>query len=226
MFKTEITKDKLFHVAMKMISKKGFEGTTMRAVAAEAGVAPGAAYYYFDSKESFVYEYYKLSHEDHEKALEGFFEKEKSFSKRLHKAIFSKIETALPYKNMARALYRVAANPQSPLSPFSPESKALRLRALTVFEGVMEGSDKTFSPEIQRVLPRFMWMYEMGIILYWIYDESKHSRKTFELIDQTVPLIVSASELIQSPFAGPFRKKIISLFEKFAPDLNRNEEKP
>jgi AcrR family transcriptional regulator len=224
MKKSDHTKERLFQIAMAMISKKGFEATTMRAIAAEAGVAPGATYYYFESKESFVYEYYKQSQDEHEKALDGFFDQELSFSKRLHRAITSKIEAAMPHKNMARALYRNAANPESSLSPFSEESKQIRLQALKIFREVVEGSHDKFNPEIKKLLPECLWLYQMGIILFWIYDESKDSTKTFGLIDKTVPLIESMNQMIQSPLAAPFRKKIISVLKAFAPDLGQEAD--
>jgi AcrR family transcriptional regulator len=221
--KSDATRERLFQTAMAMISKKGFDATTMRAIAAEAGVAPGATYYYFDSKESLVYEYYKLSQAEHETALSDFFKREKSFPKRLHRTVTSKIELAAPYKNMARALYRVAANPESPLSPFSEESKPVRLQALRIFKEVVEGSESKFHPGIRGILPEYLWLYQMGVILFWIYDESKNSHKTFELIDRTVPLIDSMNQMVQSPLAAPFRKKIISTLESFVPDLGQKK---
>lgn len=223
--KSDLTRERLFQIAMSLFAKKGFDATTMRAIAAEAGVAPGATYYYFDSKESIVYEYYKQSQRDHEKVLEGFLEQESSFSKRLHRVVASKIEVALPYKNMARALYRIAANPESPLSPFSEESKQVRLQALGIFGNVVNGSKDKFHPEIKKLLPEFLWLYQMGIILFWLYDDSNDSAKTFELIDKTVPLLDSMNQMIQSPLAAPFRKKIISTLISFAPDLGQNGER-
>lgn len=219
--KADQTKERLFQIAMSMISKKGFDATTMRAIAAEAGVAPGATYYYFDSKESLVYEYYKQSQNEHEQALKTYFENETDFSKRLHRAVASKIEVAMPYKNMARALYRVAANPESPLSPFSDESKPVRLQALQIFIDVVQGSNADFHPELKKILPEYLWLYQMGIILFWIYDNSKDSVKTFEFIDKTVPLIESMNDMILSPLAAPFRKKIISVLKSFVPDLGQ-----
>lgn len=217
--KSDLTRERLVRVALDLFAKQGFDATTMRAIAAEAGVAPGATYYYFDSKESIVYEYYKQSQIDHEKALDGYFARELSFSKRLHKAVTSKIEVALPYKDMARALFRIAANPDSPLSPFSEESKDVRLQALRIFEEVVEGSKERFHPELKKLLPEFLWLYAMGVILFWIYDNSKNSRKTFEFIDKTTPIIASLNQMIQSPFAAPFRKRIISTLKSFAPVL-------
>jgi AcrR family transcriptional regulator len=222
--KSDLTRERLFQTAMDMISKKGFDATTMRAIAAEAGVAPGATYYYFDSKEALVYEYYKQSQVDHENAMAEFLKDEPRFAKRLHRAVTSKIELALPYKDMARALYRVAANPASPLSPFSSESKELRLQALAIFRAVVEGSRDKFHPEAKRVLPEYLWLYQMGLILFWVYDNSKNSAKTFELIDQTVPMIESLNQMIQSPLAAPFRKKILAALKNFAPDLGQQGE--
>lgn len=223
--KSDLTRERLFHAALDLFAKKGFDETTMRAIAAEAGVAPGATYYYFESKESIAYEYYQQSQIDHEKALSNFLEQESRFSRRLHRVVTSKIEVALPYKDMARALYRVAANPQSPLSPFSEESKRVRLQSLGLFIEVVRGSKEKFHPEVKKLLPEFLWLYQMGVILFWIYDESKGSQKTFDFIDKTIPLIESMNDIIQSPLAAPFRKKIISTLKSFAPDLGHNPER-
>ncbi len=219
MRKSEITKKKLFNIATAMISEKGFEGITMRLLASEAGMTPGAAYYYFESKESFVYEYYKQSHDKHIEELGNFLNEEKSFEKRLHKVVTSKIEGALPYKKMATALYRIAANPLSPLSPFSDESKKLRLKSLKIFEDVVNGSDDKFSADLKDLLPKYLWLYQMGVILYWIYDQSKKSKKTFKLINKTVPLINSLNQAFKSPISIPFRKTVISLLRDFLPNL-------
>jgi AcrR family transcriptional regulator len=217
--KSDQTRKRVFDAALTLISKKGFDATTMRDIAAEAGVAQGAAYYYFDSKESIVHEYYKQSQEEHVQAMTGYLATERRFSQRLHRTVASKIEQAMPYKNMARALYRVAADPDSPLSPFSKESQEICVQALAIFTEVVEGSREKFHPEIRAILPRFLWLYLMGIILFWIYDESKNSVKTFALIDRTVPFIVSANKLIQSPWAIPFRGKVIAALKEFAPEI-------
>lgn len=217
--KSDLTRQRVYDVAMSMFAKKGFDATTMRAIAEKAEVAPGAIYYYFESKESIAHEYYQQLQNDHQKSLQGILEKETQFGKRLHFVVTSKMQVANPYKDMARALFRVAANPESPISPFSAESKKVRLEALEIFASVVEGSDFSFHPEIKKILPQFLWLYQMGIILYWIYDNSKESAKTFELIDKTVPLIETLNQTIQNPLAAPFRKKIISILKSFTPEL-------
>ena len=105
---------------------------------------------------------------------------EPAFVERLHRVVASKIQVAPPYKDMARALYRVAANPRSPLSPLSEESK---------------------------------------------YDNSSNSKKTFDLIDKTVPLIKSLKQMIMSPLAVSFRRRIVLTLKSFTPDLGQGSER-
>ncbi len=218
--KSDLTKKKLYETALSLFAKEGFEKTTMRQIAKKANVAPGAIYYYFSSKESLIQEYYEQLHLDHERALEGFFEKEKNFEARLLKVVKSKIEIALPHHDIARALFRVAAHPESSLSPFSAPSQELRFKSVQIFHRLLEGSRTPFHKEIRGLLPRYLWLYQMGIILFWIYDDSVESKKTFEFIGKTVHLISRMNEMIQSPLATPFRKNIIQILKSFEPDLN------
>lgn len=219
MGRADFTKQLLFDTAMKMFARDGFESTTMRAIAAEAGVAASASYYYYANKESLIQEYYEKLHVDHEKALLGFLDQELDFERRLHHVVRLKIEIAEPNKEMARALYRVAANPQSSLSPFSEESKELRLKSLKIFEDVVNGSEEKFHSSIKPLLPKYLWMYQMAIILHWIYDTTPGSARTYELIDKTVPLIVWFNETLQSAWATPFRKKVVTALKSFEPEL-------
>src|SRR4051812_40550459 len=50
--KGDLTRERIFTVALNLFREKGFEGTTMREVAAAANMSLGAAYYYFASKEA------------------------------------------------------------------------------------------------------------------------------------------------------------------------------
>ncbi len=69
------TRQLLADVALRMFREIGFEKTTMRAIAAEAGVSVGNAYYYFESKDDLVQELYVQVQAEHaakaDEALEG-----------------------------------------------------------------------------------------------------------------------------------------------------------
>lgn len=232
MFKNEVltpkslqTRELLYQVAIAMIAERGFEKTTMRAIAKEAGVATGASYYYFKNKESIIAEYYRQSHEDHIEKLGQYLESERSFERRLEHVITTKIQVALPYQEMARALYRVAADPKSPLSPFSEESSDIRTEVVDLFEEVVVGSREVIHPRVLKLLPTYLWFYMMGVILHWIYDDSKGAKRTFALIKKTVPLIASTNKMMGNPLAAPFRNPILKVLEELQPNLKKKKEK-
>ena len=47
----EERKAELLDTAMRLFAEKGYDNVSVRSVAREAGVAPGLAYHYFDSKQ-------------------------------------------------------------------------------------------------------------------------------------------------------------------------------
>ena len=46
--KSDETRSRILEAALSVFRERGFENATMREIAVEAGVATGAAYYYFD----------------------------------------------------------------------------------------------------------------------------------------------------------------------------------
>src|SRR5262249_12051901 len=63
--KAQRTRAHILESALALFRKRGFDKTTMRDVAAAAGVALGAAYYYFPSKEALVLAYYNETQAAH-----------------------------------------------------------------------------------------------------------------------------------------------------------------
>ena len=60
--KGEQTRRAIAEAALRLFREQGYEATTMRAIAKEAGVATGNAYYYFGSKEELIDAYYARNH--------------------------------------------------------------------------------------------------------------------------------------------------------------------
>ena len=48
------TKERIIEAAYRALVKRGYHETSMKDIAAEAGVAPGLAHYYFESKEDLL----------------------------------------------------------------------------------------------------------------------------------------------------------------------------
>src|ERR1700680_1772660 len=68
--KSEATRKQILSAALELFRTQGFEAATMREIARSAGVATGAAYYYFDSKEAIVLAFYDQAQQDMAPLLE------------------------------------------------------------------------------------------------------------------------------------------------------------
>ena len=60
-------------------------------------------------------------------------------------------------------------------------------------------------------LPGLLWLYQMGIVLFWVHDASPGSRRTYVLIDRTVPLIVRLVALARYRLLRSLLDDVLSL---------------
>src|SRR5947208_15900135 len=95
--KSEQTRELIARTALRLFRERGYEATTMRAIAAEAGVSVGNAYYYFSSKEELIQLYYEHSQQDHTEACEELLAREREFRARLLGVVRARIDTLQPY---------------------------------------------------------------------------------------------------------------------------------
>ncbi len=174
--KGERTRAQILETALGMLREKGYEGTTMRAVATEAGVSLGNAYYYSESKEHLIQAFYERSHQEHLAACTEVLESESDLGVRLLGVMRAKLGTAMPYHRFSGNLFKTAADPRSPLNPFSDDSTPVRREATQLFGDVVHGSTTKVHPDLAEHLPKLLWLYQMGIILYWIHNSSWRRR--------------------------------------------------
>ena len=81
--RAEATRAAIVDAALRMFREQGYEATTMRAIAREAGVATGNAYYYFGSKEELIQEFYARNHAAHLAASRPVLDTETGLAARL-----------------------------------------------------------------------------------------------------------------------------------------------
>ena len=204
--KGERTRQVILDVALRLFQERGYDKTSMRLIAKEAGVAVGNAYYYFASKEHLVQGFYSRLHRDHRTAVDEALAGDKSFKSRLRKMLIAKIDVAAPYHDFAGILFRTAADPKSPLNPFSPESKEVRDQATVIAREVLEKSSQKAPKGLEDELPQLIWLYEMAIVLFWIHDHSEGSRRTYKLIDRTSEIVARIVGLLANPLLAPIRR--------------------
>ena len=192
------TRAAITDAALELFRSHGYEATTMRAIAQRAGVSTGNAYYYFSSKEELIQEFYARSHADHLAASRSVLDRERDFTARLRGTLRALIDVQAPYHAFAATFYKHAAEPTSPLSPFSRQSSPTREASIALYREVLEGSNARVGAGLGERLPELLWLASMGVILYWVHDTSPGCSRTYRLIDGAVPVIgrlVAASRI-------------------------------
>lgn len=210
--KARETRLRILNTALDLFREEGFEGTTMRGIANAAKVSLGNAYYYFRSKEHLIQGFYQRSHDEHLADCERKLADAVDFEQRLRIVVESKVRTSAPYHRFAGILFKTAADPRSPLSPFSPESADVREQATELMKRVVDGSKIKLRSDLRHQMPNLLWLYLMGVILFWVHDQSTNTQRTYRLIDSTVPIVstlVSASRLpVLKELAGRIAKTL------------------
>jgi AcrR family transcriptional regulator len=219
--KGEQTRERILDAALELFRERGFGDTTMRAIAEAAGVAVGNAYYYFRAKEYLVQAFYERTHEEHLEASREILEEERDFEKRLLGVLRKKIDTAMPYHRLSGVLFSAAADPRNPINPFSHDSEPMRERSTALFADVLEGSDlKVSNRRLKAELPNLLWLFHMGILLFWIHDDSPGCVRTYRLLDRSVSLVVRLITLAKMPILRPLTNTVLALLE----DLRKDPE--
>ncbi|CAM2068132.1 TetR family transcriptional regulator [Sulfidibacter corallicola] len=213
--KAEQTRARILSAALPLMLEGGYEKMTMRAIAKQAGLSPGAAYYYFETKEHIIHAFYAQTHEEHRLACREVLDQAKTLQDRLKGVVQAQIRISQPYHAVSKALFKVAADPNHTLSPFSDDSRELRHRAMALFDEVVRGSKTKVSAPLADYLPGLLWMFHMGIVLFWVHDSSPQQEKTWRFIDRTVPLLIQLIRLSKLPFFGSALQAAIALLDDF-----------
>jgi AcrR family transcriptional regulator len=181
----------------------------MRDIAAAADVATGAAYYYFRSKEELVMAFYVRTAEEARERLPEAVQRSTDLRKRLRTIIEFKLSQFSQHRRLLIGLLRIGIDPSHPLSPFGKETQAMRDEGIEEFRSAVEGSNVRLPKDLQPDLPRLLWLYQMGIILFWIFDDTPGQKRTQTLLDGTIDLIVRLIRMSSLPLMGPVRRRLL-----------------
>ncbi|HTI06428.1 MAG TPA: TetR family transcriptional regulator [Gemmatimonadales bacterium] len=204
------TKARILKAALELFRERGYEAATMRAIAERAGVSLGNAYYYFGSKEHLIQAFYDRTHLEHVAAVGTKLDELKEFKARLLWVMRKKLETIEPYHRFAALLFRSAADPKSPLNPFSSESQPVRRESTELFARVVEGV-RSIPKDLRVELPNLLWLYHMGIVLYWIHDQSEGRWRSWKMMEKSVDLVAKLVAVASFSVLGPARRAALAM---------------
>ncbi len=175
------TRERILEAALRLFGERGYEATTMRDVAREAGASLGLAYRYFASKEEFALALYmRLAGESEEWAREGL--PKGTVAQRFEAAMVAKLDQVSPHRDPLSALLARTLDPNSRLSALGEGTAAVREKMGGVFEEAVRGASDTPGEKQQRELGNVLYALHLAILLYWFHDKTPEGRATRDLV--------------------------------------------
>jgi AcrR family transcriptional regulator len=217
MFKQAISKPKrpetralILSTALQVFRERGLEASTMRDLAASAKISLGAAYYYFPSKEAIIQAYYDDVQTEHARRMAAVLQDSHlDLNARLRAAFQTKLDILQGDRKLMGALFRFAGEPEHPLSFLGPGTRQNRQQSLDVFIAAI--GDEHLPADIALLLPTALWALHMGVLLFFIYDDSPQQQCTRKLVDSSITLLTRLLTLVKLPILKPVRGSVLSI---------------
>lgn len=211
--KSEETREAIYQAALAQFREDGFENATMRDIARRADMATGAAYYYYPSKESIVMEFYRRSCAAMQPEIAAALQGKRGLETRLRELIRAKLEYFSPNRAVLRALLRNGADPKYPLSPFSEETREIREIDIAWFAKILEDCGMRVPDDLRADLPGVLWFYQMGVILFWVTDDSPKQVRTERLLELSAKVVANLVRISTLPLMKPVRRTALDLIK-------------
>ncbi len=200
------TAERILEIALRMFRDQGFDGTTMRDIAGACGMSLGAAYYHFESKEALLLAYYQRLHEDRQRHAEQLFAETSDLRKRVIGLYHHHLAALRDDRRLLAALVRIVADPESRASIFAPETRSIRDADVRLFRRAIDSDDVPEQLQVMGALG--MWTLQLGLLLYFLRDDSEGEQRTHELVDRCVDFFLPLLPLLSTPLATPLLDRL------------------
>ena len=189
--KTE-TRKKIISASVEIMIEKGLKNATMREIAKKAEIGDATIYNYFPTKESIIYGYYQDQFEEvieRIKKVDDF--NEYNLQEQLQSFFETNLEVFLPDREFIHETFNVVF--------FSIGQSYSRLKPIrTLFYDVV---DDIFLAAIEvgeipeqvfgEIVYQLFWDYYIGLVTYWLNDQSDQFTDTSLFIDKSLDLAVA-----------------------------------
>lgn len=205
------TKSLVRATALRLFRERGYAATTMRAIAQEAGVSTGNAYYHFESKDHLVQELYLDVNRDHVRRAQTVLAAGGDVSTRLRGVLLAGVDAFAEYHAFGGEFITVAIRPGSAASPFSADSAQARNLSQALFRELVDGAQPAVPSVLRDELPELLWLVQLGVTLFWVYDGSEGQRRTRVLVAGLAPLIGRLVRLTRLPVLRGAAEDVLAL---------------
>jgi len=198
--KAERTRQLILTTALASFAQRGYEATTMREVAAEAGVSLGLAYRYFQSKEALVLALYQQMAAETDAAIAQL--PAGSIAERFVQTMIARLEQAAPYRDTFGALFGAIMTPNSGVELFGKETGVVRKQTEAAFVSLVEMAKDAPNPTHVQDVGKLLYGMHFAVILFWLRDQTEGQRATFALLNFIRDLLAWLLRGLALPFVG------------------------
>lgn len=203
------TRSAIVTAARELMFEKGFESTTMRAIADRAGVSLGNAYYYFAGKDELIQGFYEEIAASHQERTRLAVRGKRGFGARLTASLEILVDLCDEYAPVADALLTRGIQPSGALNPFSAASSRPRALFQETCTEIVEGSRVRTDTELRAALPDLLWLVHLAVTLGWVQDLSAGKQATRRSVRRLGPTLGRLVSLARVPAVRPFVRVVL-----------------
>ena len=197
-------RQRVYDAAVKLIAERGYEATTLRDVAKEAGVSVGLLYRYFPSKRAVILALHDELSADY--ARQALDMPRGKWRDRFIFALQTSLDVLEPHRVALKSLFPVlVGDPEEGV--FAENVAFSRVRVQQVFEEAVVGSTDAPPPALGAAVGRLLYLVHLAVLLWWLLDRSPKQRATAALLQITRQILPSTALALRLP---PVRRFVSS----------------
>ena len=194
-------KQRLYEIAVKRMARHGYEMTTLRDVAKDAGVSVGLLYRYFPSKRAVIFALYDELSADYVSATAAM--PPGKWRDRGLFALKSSLEVLTPHRTTLRGLIPVmVGDPDEGV--FGEEAAFMRVRVQRIFEHAIVGASDAPQRALAEAIGRLLYLLHLAVLLWWLLDKTAKQRATTALVQLFEGILPSAALTLRVPVVRRF----------------------
>ncbi len=160
--------------------------------------------------------YYDCVQDEHEKRVRDALVDATDLRERLCIVMHTKLDILSEDRRILGALFRFTGDLKNPMSVLGKGTEPQRSHSLSIFREAI--GNESVPEDLRSVLPTLLWVLHLGIILFFVYDNSPEQRRTRQLTDGVLDLLVQFLRLSSVPvlrtFMQPVRAKAVTLLRE------------
>ena len=189
-------RERLYATAIGLISRRGYEATTLREIAGEAGVSVGLLYRYFPGKQAVIIALYEELSGEYARRAAGM--KPGTWRSRFIFALETSLDVLKPHRVALRALIPVlVGDPDDGV--FAEGTAFSRLRVQRELEEAAAGASDAPKAPLGEALGRLLYLIHLAVLLWWLLDRTPRQRATTALVALAQQLLPSAALALRLP---------------------------